>query len=355
MIQTTVLWALHRFGARPLVWPTRPDVPRPNRLRAVRTRTSIVAASQIVLIAVLAPGTAAASPAPTRATAAVAHPNWVLVKATAAEPTEISSPFSVRGHKTGRGPLVLGVGISSQGGPQPFSWVFVERMSGGTPRATVVAGPLGRQLRFDVKFDENGGFHAEPVHLGRIQASTVAVLLFAVNGVIDDVTWDPRAPVRDLRSTVRTGSGARALMVDRPSDGAAVTAGSVGGGQVAYRRQVRTGIVGAVEWLSCEACVGTWTPPAGPTRSWAHVRHHAWAACWCGSGVGMGTVFAGPAGRWSWTWSGVSAPEPTGATSDGVGYYLSRPVAAAYAPIGADWSLFSVCRYSQGCLEADLP
>ncbi len=289
--------------------------------------------------------------APRAAAASVATgpANWALAKVTTASPAEITAPYSVWGRRTGPGPLVMGVGLASHGGEYPFSWVSVTRLAGGSPAVSVAAGPVGQQLRLDLVWDERGTFSAQPVHFQQ-KASVVAVLFFVVNGVIDGVEWDPQTPGVPFSSSLRYGTGAQALMVGKPSGGAALAAASAGAGVATYRRTVPTGIVGGMEWLSCQACGGTWTRPDDSARAWVHVRNHAWAACWCSSSLGLRTEFAGPAGSWKWTWSGVSAPEHTGILDEGAGYYLSEPVAAAYAPIGNDWSLFDPCRSTRECV-----
>ena len=278
--------------------------------------------------------------------------NWVLAKSVASAPTEISGFLWVRGRGLANGPLVLGVGFSVQGGPNPFSWVHVQRLAGGRPAVGVTAGPLEHQLELDVVWGDDGEFTVSPVAI-RHNAETVAVVLFAVNGEILDVEWAPSAATAELSSSVRRGTGAGALMVGSADGGTAAVAAGAGAGSTAYERHFGSGIVGAVEWLSCQACAGSWTPPDGASRTWAHARNHASPVCWCASGLGLETAFAGPAGRWQWSWAGASAPEHTAVISQGVGYYLSQPVAAAYAPIGDDWLLFAKCRHAQGCLNTD--
>jgi hypothetical protein len=274
--------------------------------------------------------------------------NWVLVKATSARVTRITSPFAVWGRRTGQGPLVLGIGMAVEG-TYPFSWVSVERLSGGSPTVAFTAGPARQVIRFTV-LENRGGFSFAPVSI-QDDATLVAVMVFVVNGVIDGVDWAPRGEDASVASSTRWGTGAAALEVRAPTSGAGVVVAGAGAGAGSYARTVPKGIAGAFEWMSCQSCVGRWTPPGGEAHPWVNVRHQAWPVCWCGSVVGLGTVFAGRAGRWNWTWTGVSASDHGGVLTDGAGMLLAEPVLAAYAPIGADWVLFEPCKLSVQCLE----
>ena len=277
---------------------------------------------------------------------------WALAKATARRPVEIRGAYGVRGHATGGGPLVIGLGYANRG---QWAWVFVTRHSGGSTTTSLVAGPVRHRLQLDLVWDDRGGFHAAPVHIGG-RASTIGVLFFVVNGVVDAVDWDvlEESSLEPLHTTVRYGTGTRALLVGAPTGGATATAASVGGGTATFDHRARTGIVGAMEWLSCRACAGTWQSPVGPRHVWESARHDAWAVCWCGAAVMNQTEFAGPPGRWRWTWSGLAAPEPTQSVNDDTGDVVGQPVAGAYAPIGRDWHLFRPCRTS-ACLDVAVP
>lgn len=264
--------------------------------------------------------------------------NWVVVKTTSAQVTEITSPFYVWGRRTGEGPLVFGVGLSSKGGPYPFSWISVERYSGGPPSVALTAGPVRRSMPV-LTYTGPTTFEFTPIAVQQ-ETKLVAILIFVVNGVIDGVHWEPTGS--GLTTSVRWGTGSTALEVAAPATGAGVAVTGAGAGAGSYTTTVRQGIAGAVEWLSCQYCVGTWTPPGGASRVWFNVRHKAWPVCWCGSAVGFGSEFAGEAGRWRWAWAAVSYTDDA-VLEDGVNMLLSEPVLAAYAPIGPDWVLFKPC------------
>ena len=324
----------------------------------------IVATAWLVIstpVASAAPTAAPATPTAGARNAAGVDPlpDWIFAKVEASVPTRIRSAFRVRGHWTGPGPLVMGVGLASRGGPFEFSGVDVRRLGGGRTTVSLAAGTSHRRLDFAVNY--HGTVDAQPLYIDDQTASTIGVVFFLVNGAIDDVLWEPQSvgfAAPDVSSSVRSGRGAQALMVGSPTGGGAtVAAAGLGAGLAYYRDTVPTGLVGAMEWISCQACSGTWAPPGGPRHRWVQARNYAWPACWCGSDVGADTAFAGPAGAWRWSWSGVSAPSPDFAALDLAGaeafggptYALAEPVAAAWAPIGNDWKLFDTCNPSDGC------
>ena len=326
---------------------TRPSAPSERRRSRLRARLATVVSVLLVAVGgMTGVGEAArsASAAPARRPPAT---NWVLAKAITGSAARISVDFAIEGHGTGDGPVVIGVGLASRGGPNPFSYIDVARFGGGSPSVALAAGPNRQQDRLEVLHDDGGTFWTPSVSIDN-EAKTIAFLFFAVNGVIDDVTWRPAAGSAPFRSSVRRGSGATALMVGSPSGGATLSGGSAGAGFATYERRVPTGIAGAMEWLSCQACAGTWTSPDGRSRTWAHARNHAYPVCWCSSGLGVKTAFAGAAGDWAWSWSGLSAP-PGWIVPGRPADLLGEPAAAAYAPIGRDWVLFRECVGGQGC------
>ncbi len=278
--------------------------------------------------------------------------NWVLTKAMAARPTDISSPYEVKGRWTGPGPLVIGFALASRGGDHVFAWSTIHRHRGPGTVLALAGGPANNRVEMRISLDERGNFRASPVWIQNVNATKLAMLTFAVNGVISEVDWWPLSPTgeRKVTSTIRAGKDAAALMVGQPSSGAAAAAGAVAVGAESFQRSIPRGIVGGIEWLTCQACIGTWTAPGGSENRWATFRHHAWAVCWCGASVSINTSFVGPAGMWRWDWAGASAPEPSMVLDAGVGYLVSEPVAAAYAPIGPDWKLWRMCRQGHACL-----
>ena len=338
--------------------------------RATRSATVLIVAT--VWLVISTPVASAAPTAPLtalnagpRAAAGVNPlPDWIVAKAEASVPMRIRSGFAVRGHWTGPGPLVMGLGLAARGGPYEFSWVDVQRVGGGRTTVSLAAGTIHRRIDFSVNY--HGTVEAEPLNID-FTASTIAVVFFLVNGAIDDVLWEPESvgfAAPDVSSSVRIGRGAQALMVGSPTGGGAtVAAAGLGTGLANYRDTTPTGLVGAMEWASCQACAGTWASPGGARHRWAVAQTSV--PCWCGGDVEVDTSFAGPAGVWQWSWSGVSAPslefaalDLAGGGASGFGdpgYLLAEPVAAAWAPIGSDWTLFDMCNPSAGCqrLSAD--
>ena len=337
------------LGISGLAHPERPpharrsDSPRPRAVSAGHDPIHVEPFERAVHRSARATTVAA-----TATTALRRHANWVLAKATSATVRRISSPFTVEGRRTGAGPLVIGIGMSVSGGPYPFHWVMVYRISGGSPALAFTAGPAHERIAFTF-FEQRGTFWLEPVSV-QDDATLVAVMVFVVNGVIDNVEWTPRAQGVAVTSLVRSGTGAASLYVSAPSFGVGVAAASAGAGAGRYSRTVPAGIAGAIEWLSCQACAGSWSGPDGQTHDWVNLRHQAWPVCWCGATVGFGGEFAGPAGEWNWVWAGVAASDHGAVLDDGTGVLLAEPVLAAYAPIGSDWVLFTPCQTTKDCL-----
>jgi hypothetical protein len=155
-----------------------------------------------------------------------------------------------------------------------------------------------------------------------LPGETFAYLFFVVNArphFSFDIEHDA-----SIRFERREGAGSAALPVVDPSNpGIAVGAGNVGAGRGETVVRAARGIAGGVG--GCLSCEVTWDGPGAPPDSWKSSRTVcAWLAVCVGSWEGR-TTFAGPAGRWSWAWSG--------AWLGGLG----EAIVAAWAPIGDAW------------------
>lgn len=119
-----------------------------------------------------------------------------------------------------------------------------------------------------------------------------------------------KAASGSIATEVISGRGSKAILLLDTKDGVAAE-GAVAGAALSASYPVDSpGLVGG--FSSCLACVAEWSSPDG--RSGLNQRG-SWA-------------FAGPAGRWQLSWSGVSNPDPALATVGG------------YAPIGEYWKYF---------------
>ena len=119
------------------------------------------------------------------------------------------------------------------------------------------------------------------------------------------------------------GTGTQVLrFVDSDDTGIGAGAGPAAvAAQLTRVETLRSGIVGASAYAPMLfddlPATGAWTGPGG--------RHGSWT---CAGPLTEVSRFAGPPGRWTWTWTGA-------AQSGG-----QPPALAAYAPIGAAWSAF---------------
>jgi hypothetical protein len=166
----------------------------------------------------------------------------------------------------------------------------------------------------------NASAFATPGHLAPCER--VAVLLFSPGADLrhNSVT----AAVTKGSVSVRTTAGSGSLVMavaDRADEGIAFSVGSLGAGRSEWDAKFSSGVVGGTSAM-CSACVGSWTAPDARTGSWQQL----------GDSIGGDDVFAGPAGKWAFEWSGATAPGPGLPTSD--------PQVVAVVPVGASWTLF---------------
>lgn len=283
----------------------------------------ILGAIVCLLGAVAVPGPAAGT----------AKPDWLLVRATAGgKGAAVFIEMHARGHTTPRGPFVFGQGFASRSG----SFVGVRNFGRDGVSATSTSEAGGQAVRLAPAEANNFRIDAEDIRWLLRPGETLAILWFVGNGAMDRVSVRHELGLGLADFDVRTGSGSTAMSVAGPaSDGVAAAAGPLGAGSSRYAAASRRGLVGAFEF-SCEgSCTGAWRGPGGREGSWS----------WTGEGVltGLGEQqgqisFAGPAGRWSWDWTGVAVSPVF------FPYFESprtgSPVIGAWAPIGDGWRLF---------------
>jgi hypothetical protein len=189
----------------------------------------------------------------------------------------------------------------------------VEVRSGTASLSLSVASPLGSG---DLLTGLGGAVPAMPAH------AVSYLLYFTTNASFRVVKT---VPARGLKTTFIVGRGSRAVELGGNQEGVAASIGPVGAAVLAARSDhVRAGVVGATSLspLLVESLprVTSW---AGPGVSGSET---------CVALVACGTSFAGPAGRWSFSWSG--------ARND----LTQTPSVAAYAPIGPAWRDFRAVR-----------
>lgn len=313
----------------------------------------IVAASRagaLLVTGVLACGLLSAAPSagswsvrPT-ASGEVTEVDWVVGRADSDVVATIESQLRVFGHRTDTGPLVIGIGFAHLGPAVRETRTSVRRFGGGPTIASLVIGPAPGEVDLVVTVEEDGSF-ALSARDWTQGAKTVATLVFVVNGAIDAIRWgvvDVAPAAAHVVATTRTGKGARAVHLSEVGDGTntAMGVGSAAVGQSESSHLVESGIVGAMERYSCHVCQGTWTAPDGASGEWKNIKYEDHGVCACWVGLNPGTSwFAGPAGQWQFGWAGFTAGSPL-ELDDSAAHLLSRPVVAAWAPVGEDWLLF---------------
>ncbi|TMK19189.1 MAG: hypothetical protein E6G68_06320 [Actinobacteria bacterium] len=133
---------------------------------------------------------------------------------------------------------------------------------------------------------------------------------------------------------VFTGSGTRAIGVADPeSSGVAVDASAVAAGTSTFEATL-PGVVGSAVLGGCVRCMLSWTSPDGKTGSFEQTEA-PFVPLPAPVPLPVPAVFdgfpgfIGPAGHWSWDWTGLNARAD-----------LSETIAAVYAPVGDAWRLF---------------
>ena len=248
---------------------------------------------------------------------------------------------------TGHGPLVVGAGMGTLQGRDPdiyigptsidngdrdFAWISVYRVGGDGISVRTRVGSVSTTV--DV-LPARAGAYQLVARLGAPDGRYEAVTLFVANGSFAEhaVTYDGLVP---SGMNVRFGTGSRALAVT-DGGGAGLSAGPAGAALATRELRSPRGIVGAYD-VYCVACHGEFAGPktGGMFASAQLYANNAFIFYWS---EGQ-NEFAGPAGRWSFSWNGGTVNDPYRALWEGSSALLASPVYAAYAPIGDAWKFF---------------
>ncbi len=234
-----------------------------------------------------------------------------------------------QGHSTKDHTTVLGSGVAFDG--HGGTDVFDTADGGFHVQSTQTLGGLDLQVtkRGDVGFDMSSGAGAfATVH-------TISMVVFIANGVID--SFHVNATGGDTQ--VFTGSGSRAIgAADTAASGVAVDASVVAAGTSTVDVMSPLGLIGGPAIFECTHCSQSWTTSTGKTGSFDQTILPFFfiplPVPLPLPPIPIGSIsgddgFVGPAGHWSWSWTGVNVrPE------------MSETIALGYAPIGDLWKLF---------------
>jgi hypothetical protein len=243
--------------------------------------------------------------------------NWLLLKAVPTGDYSREGWAAALLHEkvSGHGPWLLGMGGADFGGVA----VFTELNTRAPVELTTSSRAGG--VHFEApnpspSLPYTSSFAGGVPSLGPGQA--YYLLLFETNV---SMHLDRVAHSRGLRVTATMGSGARAIEFAAPDDGGIAAAAGPAGIAVNASHRVRTGagIVGGL--ASAPFLVDQ--PPLWV--SW-HGPGGARGSDFCD--LGCDGKFAGPAGRWTWQWTGLDEDD------------TQPPAIAAYAPIGPAWKAF---------------
>lgn len=233
--------------------------------------------------------------------------DWIEVVATARTDTNVGLRLWVNGRGVGPSAPVFGHAASVAG----YAVSGAHRVGGAEVRTTRDLGGA------DVEVATRGGTAGVvSLYASSIQAGQQASLLvFLPEGRIDHTQLEQHG---ELDIEVRTGVGSEVMLAtDAAADGLGASAGGVAvASDVTATRTVSTGVVGALLW--CETCETAWAGPDGRSGGKTVFGHEP-----------APTLFSGPAGSWSWQWSGVQV-DPRG-----------EQALAAFAPIGDGWLRYS--------------
>jgi LPXTG-motif cell wall-anchored protein len=241
----------------------------------------------------------------------------------------------VRAHGTGTGPVLLGFGASF--GPFGFVDVF-ERNTGGIHlRTTQELGAVDVQVQ---PGDDPGAFKfGAGIGTSSGGGRRLAILLFATNAVIDSYSIDSSG---GSTPQVHAGSGSRAIEIAGPeASGVAVDASVAAAGTSTVGSDPHAGLVGGVLW-GCTRCTVSWTTPDHHDGSFTQTNPPSIPVPLPLPPVPLppipfppgliagDTTFAGPAGSWTWSWTGANLRAD----------YPGPTMMGAYAPVGDLYSLF---------------
>lgn len=308
----------------------------PDRTYAVDLRR--LRLLSLLLVAVL---TAALLAVPS---ASAAKPNWVLQTFEADFATRFHVAQRIKVGLIGPGPWVFGFAVSvlSDRSSANFSDAFVFTLGGSdmSVRTSGGAGGVHQRITPVVEVISTGGRSFEfrftlDITLGSGQR--FSTLLFLPNATMKVNSAEVLPSFAIASHRVTKGSGATAMLVAGSKNrGTSASVGPVGAGGTSYAAKTR-GLVGAMEG-ACN-CNGSWSGPGRRSGAWMSVT---------GDGIVSPLflreghmAFAGPAGNWSWSWTGASDAYGTSGAAFGS---ATTPIIGAWAPIGNDWRLFRYMR-----------
>lgn len=272
----------------------------------------------LVLVAVLAasslPGAHATEP-----------PDWILIKVTAGPDgaSDVHLTAGSTGHTTGG---ILARGIASSDADSAF-------MDVGTwsdaPIGVKTNESLGSLEITPIEPSTEGRFFiAFGLGFSDLEPGATAVGLYFVTGAVFDSVEvrGATAEAGSVATEIHSGSGSTVIPLVTPADeGTALVVGPLAAGSTTHDASSIAGLVGGFDTIGCDRCTYGWRSPDARTGSGRSEVLHA-PMFSIGSSEGD-EAFAGPAGDWRWTWSGLQ--------HDG-----GAPIIGAYAPIGEDWILF---------------
>lgn len=257
--------------------------------------------------------------------------DWVLVRIVAgsAGASGIETGIAATGTADGREAALVGIGFADRWATA----VDVIPVGAGPVRLTTTAAAGG----VDVVVHEGSGPRAVSISAGLAYddhlepSASLALLVFTPGMTLEDIRIDaPAASSGSVSASLLQGTGSRAIAAADPADeglGAGAGPGAAAFGEI-HEETTSAGVVGGFVSLGfCVVCSATWAGPDGDQGSYLLVDGVAAASSEGGS------TFAGPAGSWRFTWSGI-------AVNRAVAHTGRFPAYAAYAPVGDAWTLF---------------
>jgi len=236
-----------------------------------------------------------------------------------------SLDLDVQGHSIGDHSTVIGSGVSFDG--HGDAEVFDTTDGGFHVRTTKDLG--GIDLAVTNKGNHRFGMSSGAAVFGTIRR--LSMVVFVPNGVIDSFHVSGTGGTPE----VFTGSGSRAIgAADADSSGVAVDASIAAAGTSTLDLTSPLGLIGGPAVFECTHCSESWATPTGEQGTYDETML-PFVPVPIPFPIPVGFIsgdegFVGPAGHWSWNWTGVNVrPE------------MSETIAAGYAPIGDLWKFFT--------------
>jgi hypothetical protein len=265
-------------------------------------------------------------------------PQWVLLKITAAKPTQFTiRQYAPSVERDGDGPMLYGFGMGGNTNPGgvdnevDYSYLSVNHLDNADLSITTSknAGGVNRTVapRTSVTLlsrSDGGTFDYRLTPPGSLY-----LLAFVTNARFTDSPIDVIGDDVVVETMQGTGTGVMSA-ADPANNGLGASAGSIGAGTIQRDGVATDGVVG--KFLAACNCMGGWTSPDGRTGQWEAATSYA-GIPFMERDVYTGDVgFSGPAGNWTLSFSGVSG-QPLAMPLSGD----LPPVVAAWANIGPDW------------------